>query len=371
MLEIFATLFSQNLDLDDRRETKGREARWKKLILGFYGSDKKPSQNASEYFKTFSLKNPVQRQSAPVLEEAVVSLQDEALSGPEESQKAEPDKRTPTEVRAMVPKKYPARLGQKPGCFREANDDEYIRKLQPLSQANTHWPNYFVPLSKVTLPRGNQGLALCGHEIAQECYFEWHCQYQRSNSHPEWFPWRSKCDLPDERGGGGGGMRKNANAFKRLSNAFKRSPNAFERVLICSPFIFSLERSQIWNVLIYWKQQEKTTRKENGPLVLGQFVPLSVSCLIISTTECVSRFGTTHPLCESVYPFHSHAERLRIRTRAMLPFYLPSLLAWHWHCPRGWGAGTPYEKVGDARRKFLFWPLRGTKKDVVQAFCHP
>ena len=89
-----------------------------------------------------------------MLEEAVVSLQDEALSGPEESQKAEPDKRTPTKVRAMVPKKYPTRLGQKPGCFREANADEYIRKLQPLSQANTHWPNYFVPLSKVTLPRG-------------------------------------------------------------------------------------------------------------------------------------------------------------------------------------------------------------------------
>ena len=31
----------------------------------------------------------------------------------------------------------------------------------------------------------------------------------------------------------------------------------------------------------------------------------------------------------------------------------------------------PYEKVGDARREFLFWPLRGTKKGVVQAFFDP
>ena len=28
----------------------------------------------------------------------------------------------------------------------------------------------------------------------------------------------------------------------------------------------------------------------------------------------------------------------------------------------------PYEKVSDVRWQFLFWPLRGTKKGVVQAF---
>ena len=27
--------------------------------------------------------------------------------------------------------------------------------------------------------------------------------------------------------------------------------------------------------------------------------------------------------------------------------------------------GLPYEKVGNARREFVFWPLRGTKKGVV------
>ena len=35
------------------------------------------------------------------------------------------------------------------------------------------------------------------------------------------------------------------------------------------------------------------------------------------------------------------------------------------------GYGLPYEKVGDSRREFLFWPLRGTKKGVVQAFFDP
>ena len=34
----------------------------------------------------------------------------------------------------------------------------------------------------------------------------------------------------------------------------------------------------------------------------------------------------------------------------------------------GGGGGLPYEKVGDARREFWFWPLRGTKKGVAQAF---
>ena len=33
----------------------------------------------------------------------------------------------------------------------------------------------------------------------------------------------------------------------------------------------------------------------------------------------------------------------------------------------GVGWGNPYEKVGDAHREFLFWPLRGTEKGVVQA----
>ena len=33
--------------------------------------------------------------------------------------------------------------------------------------------------------------------------------------------------------------------------------------------------------------------------------------------------------------------------------------------------GLPYGKVGDARREFLFWPQRGTKKGVVQAFFDP
>ena len=31
----------------------------------------------------------------------------------------------------------------------------------------------------------------------------------------------------------------------------------------------------------------------------------------------------------------------------------------------------PYEKVGDARLVFLFWPLRGTKKGVVQTVFPP
>ena len=31
----------------------------------------------------------------------------------------------------------------------------------------------------------------------------------------------------------------------------------------------------------------------------------------------------------------------------------------------------PHEKVGDARREFVFWPLRGTKRGVVQAFFDP
>ena len=39
--------------------------------------------------------------------------------------------------------------------------------------------------------------------------------------------------------------------------------------------------------------------------------------------------------------------------------------------PGGGGGGLPYEKVGDARWEFLFWPLRGSKKGVVQAFFHP
>ena len=44
--------------------------------------------------------------------------------------------------------------------------------------------------------------------------------------------------------------------------------------------------------------------------------------------------------------------------------------------PRGGGGGEGgegllYEKVGDARREFSFWPLRGTKKGVVQAFFDP
>ena len=33
--------------------------------------------------------------------------------------------------------------------------------------------------------------------------------------------------------------------------------------------------------------------------------------------------------------------------------------------------GDSHEKVGDARREFLFWPQRGTKKGVVQAFLGP
>ena len=31
----------------------------------------------------------------------------------------------------------------------------------------------------------------------------------------------------------------------------------------------------------------------------------------------------------------------------------------------------PYEKGGDARREFSFWPLWGTKKGVVQVFSDP
>ena len=47
-----------------------------------------------------------------------------------------------------------------------------------------------------------------------------------------------------------------------------------------------------------------------------------------------------------------------------------------WQCFRGGGgggggAGLPYEKVGDARREFLFWPPGGSKKGVVQAFKVP
>ena len=38
----------------------------------------------------------------------------------------------------------------------------------------------------------------------------------------------------------------------------------------------------------------------------------------------------------------------------------------------GGGEGElPNEKVGDACREFLFWPLRGTKKSVLQAFFRP
>ena len=37
----------------------------------------------------------------------------------------------------------------------------------------------------------------------------------------------------------------------------------------------------------------------------------------------------------------------------------------------GGGEGLLYEKVGDAPREFSFWPLRGTKKGVVQAFFDP
>ena len=35
------------------------------------------------------------------------------------------------------------------------------------------------------------------------------------------------------------------------------------------------------------------------------------------------------------------------------------------------GGWLPYEQVADARRELLCWPLRGTKKGVVQAFFYP
>ena len=41
------------------------------------------------------------------------------------------------------------------------------------------------------------------------------------------------------------------------------------------------------------------------------------------------------------------------------------------HLRGGGGGRLPYEKVGDARRECSLWPLRGTKKGVVQAFSTP
>ena len=76
------------------------------------------------------------------------------------------------------------------------------------------------------------------------------------------------------------------------------------------------------------------------------------------TNEKMSRSGTSGPViwsCEN------------------LVWHDPSNDEWS-HCPGGGGGGEgglPYEKVGDARREILIWPLRGTKKGVVQAFFRP
>ena len=76
-------------------------------------------------------------------------LPDEVLFGPEETQKV-PEKRKPTKLRAMVPRKYPTRPGQKPGCFREAevpDDDHYLCKCpQPFSPSWFRHAKYFMPI---------------------------------------------------------------------------------------------------------------------------------------------------------------------------------------------------------------------------------
>ena len=105
-------------------------------------------------------------------------------------------------------------------------------------------------------------------------------------------------------------------------------------------------------------------------------LPIYACVLHCSVMDQGSFFGTSTTTTAPLWGEWICISNDRVQTaqrEGFNPMDTPSLrMLTRWSlAPSLKGAGLPYEKVGDARQKLLFWPPRRTKKGVVHTFRVP